>query len=40
VLARLSRLLLRPTFREDLRSAETIQDVFQLIERTEAELVE
>ena len=40
VLARLSRLMLRPGFRADLRAAETVQDVQQLIERTETELVE
>lgn len=40
VLARLSRMLLRPNFFEDLRATETASDVLQLIERTERELVE
>jgi nitrogen PTS system EIIA component len=40
VLARLSRLMLRAGFLDDLRNAESVQDVQQLIERTENELVE
>jgi PTS system nitrogen regulatory IIA component len=38
VLARLSRLLLRPGFVEDLRAAETAADTWQLIEAAEREL--
>jgi PTS system nitrogen regulatory IIA component len=39
VLARLSRLLLRPGFIEELRAAETPADTYQLIESAERELV-
>ncbi len=40
VLARLSRLLLRPAFIDDLRAAETPADVWQLIDAAERELIE
>jgi PTS system nitrogen regulatory IIA component len=40
VLARLSRMMLRAGFLDDLRQLETVHDVQQLIERTENELVE
>lgn len=40
VLARLSRLMLRPGFCDELRAAETVQETYQLIERTENELTE
>lgn len=40
VLARLSRMMLRPNFLDDFRATETVQDAFQLIERTERELTE
>jgi nitrogen PTS system EIIA component len=40
VLARLSRLMLRPGFLDDLRAAESVQETLQLIERTERELLE
>jgi PTS system nitrogen regulatory IIA component len=39
VLARLSRLLLRPGFLDDLRSTETVQETLLLIERSERELL-
>jgi len=40
VLARLSRMMLRPGFLDELRVAEAVPDALQLIERTERELVE
>lgn len=40
VLARLSRMLLRPQFLDELRGAETPAETFQLLERTERELTE
>jgi PTS system nitrogen regulatory IIA component len=40
VLARLSRLLLRPGFRDELRAAESVPDTLQLIESSERELME
>ena len=40
VLARLSRLMLRPGFLDELRDAETVQDVLQQIENAERELAE
>ena len=40
VLARLSRLMLRPGFLGELREAESVQDALQLIEKTERELFE
>jgi PTS system nitrogen regulatory IIA component len=40
VLARLSRLMLRRGFLDELREAETVQDTQQLFERTERELIE
>ena len=40
VLARLSRLMLRPGFLDELRSAETVQDTLQVLERSERELLE
>ncbi len=40
VLARLSRMMLRPDFLDELRATETAQDALVLIERTERELVE
>jgi nitrogen PTS system EIIA component len=39
-LARLSRMLLRPDFVEDLRAAETVPDAFQVIESAERDLIE
>jgi PTS system nitrogen regulatory IIA component len=39
VLARLSRLFLRPGFLDELRSAETVADTWQLIEAAERDLV-
>jgi PTS system nitrogen regulatory IIA component len=39
-LARLSRMLLRPGFIEDLRAAEAVTEVLQLIDATERELIE
>src|SRR5438132_4837730 len=39
VLARLSRLLLRPGFIDELRAAETPAEVFQLIDSTERDLL-
>ena len=39
ILARLSRLLLRPEFLDELRAAETPADTFQVIEATESELI-
>jgi nitrogen PTS system EIIA component len=39
-LARLSRMLLRPDFVEDLRAAETVTDAFQVIESAERDLIE
>jgi PTS system nitrogen regulatory IIA component len=39
-LARLSRMMLRPGFVEDLRSAETVQEAYQVIESTERDLIE
>ena len=40
VLARLSRLMLRPGFLDSMREAETIQDTLQLLEKAERELTE
>ncbi len=40
VLARLSRMMLRPGFLDELRCAETVQEAFGLIERTERDLTE
>jgi len=40
VLARLSRMMLRPGFLAELREAETASDAFQVIERTERDLTE
>jgi PTS system nitrogen regulatory IIA component len=40
VLARLSRLLLRPEFTDELRRAETPQETWQLITVAEQELLE
>lgn len=40
VLARLSRLFLRPGFIDDLRAAETVADTWELIESAERELLE
>lgn len=40
VLARLSRMLLRPGFFDELRATETVQEALQLIERTEQEIME
>jgi PTS system nitrogen regulatory IIA component len=39
-LARLSRMLLRPGFADELRAAETVAESLQLIEATERELIE
>jgi PTS system nitrogen regulatory IIA component len=39
VLARLSRMMLRPQFLDDLRSVDSASDALQLIERTERELI-
>jgi PTS system nitrogen regulatory IIA component len=39
VLARLSRLMLRPTFLDDLRAAETAVDALQVIHSAEADLL-
>jgi PTS system nitrogen regulatory IIA component len=39
VLARLSRLLLRPGFADELRAAETVSETYQLIESAEQELI-
>jgi PTS system nitrogen regulatory IIA component len=39
VLARLSRLLLRPGFVEELRAAETVSDTWQLLAQAERELL-
>lgn len=39
VLARLSRLLLRPGFAEELRGAATVQDAYQIIESSERDLI-
>jgi PTS system nitrogen regulatory IIA component len=39
-LARLSRMMLRPGFVEELRAAETVQDSLQLLDATERELIE
>ncbi|MBI3407647.1 MAG: PTS sugar transporter subunit IIA, partial [Planctomycetes bacterium] len=40
VLARLSRMLLKPGFVDDLRSTETVAETWRLLEVTERELVE
>jgi PTS system nitrogen regulatory IIA component len=40
VLARLSRMMLRPGFLDELRGAETVAESFQIIEKAERELVE
>lgn len=40
VLARLSRMLLRPTFLSDLRAADTIQETWHVLEAAEKDLVE
>ena len=40
VLARLSRMMLRPGFLDELREVETSADALQLIERTERDLME
>ena len=40
VLARLSRMMLRPGFLDELRAAETVADTLRLFERTEVDLVE
>jgi PTS system nitrogen regulatory IIA component len=40
VLARLSRLMLRPGFLDELRAAETNQDALQVLEKSERELTE
>jgi PTS system nitrogen regulatory IIA component len=40
VLARLSRLMLRPGCLDELRGAETVSDALQLLEKTERELTE
>jgi PTS system nitrogen regulatory IIA component len=40
VLARLSRMMLRPGFLDELRGAETVSDLLQLLERTERELID
>ncbi len=40
VLARLSRMMLRPGFLDELRGAETGADVMQLLERTEREMTD
>jgi PTS system nitrogen regulatory IIA component len=40
ILARLTRLLQRPGFLEDLRGAETVADTLELIRSAEQELVE
>ena len=40
VLARLSRIMLRPGFLDELREAESASDAMQLIERTERDLTE
>jgi PTS system nitrogen regulatory IIA component len=40
VLARLSRMMLRPGFLDELRGAETVQDTLQVIELAERELSE
>ena len=40
VLARLSRMMLRPGFLDELRAAESPADALQLIERVERELIE
>lgn len=40
VLARLSRLMLRPGFLDDLRSTETVPETLQLIDRSEREMLE
>jgi mannitol/fructose-specific phosphotransferase system IIA component (Ntr-type) len=40
VLARLSRLMLRPTFLEDLRQVEAPADALRVIEDAERELTE
>jgi nitrogen PTS system EIIA component len=39
-LARLSRMLLRPGFVEDLRAAETVPDAYQIIDTAEREMIE
>jgi PTS system nitrogen regulatory IIA component len=39
VLARLSRLLMRPAFVDELRAAETVAETYQVIERAEHELI-
>jgi PTS system nitrogen regulatory IIA component len=39
-LARLSRMMLRSVFVEELRSAETVAEIYQLIDTTERELIE
>jgi nitrogen PTS system EIIA component len=39
VLARLSRLMLRPGFLEELRTAESPAGVYQIIEAAEADLL-
>ena len=40
VLARLSRMMLRPGFLDELRAAETVSETMQLLERTERDLLE
>jgi PTS system nitrogen regulatory IIA component len=40
VLARISRLLLRPDFAESLRAAETKQDALQIVEAAERDLIQ
>jgi PTS system nitrogen regulatory IIA component len=40
VLARISRLMLRPGFLDELRGAESVQETYQIIEQTERELTE
>lgn len=40
VLARLARLMLRPGFLEDLRTAQTAASAFQIIEAAEADLLD
>jgi PTS system nitrogen regulatory IIA component len=40
VLARLSRMMLRPGFLAELRAADTVPDVLQLLERSERELID
>jgi nitrogen PTS system EIIA component len=40
VLARLSRLLLRPGFMDELRAADTVADTWQLIESAERDLID